>query len=160
MNTPIKENESEIDELDRKILREMQRDADQTIDEIAGKVGSSRTPVWNRLKKLRDTGVIERTVCMINAEKVGLAETFFVSIRTDQHSQEWLDAFRSILADCPEVQEVHRLTGDVDYLMKVKVANSRAFDAFYKRFIGRINMFSVTSALTMETLKEGTELAL
>ncbi|MGB0718136.1 MAG: Lrp/AsnC family transcriptional regulator [Alphaproteobacteria bacterium] len=154
------EKDWEVDDLDRKILREVQRDADQTIDEIAGKVGSSRTPVWNRLKKLRANGVIERTVCLINSDKVGLGETFFVSIRTDQHSHEWLEAFKAILRDNPEIQEVHRLTGDVDYIMKVKVANSKAFDAFYRRFIGRINLFNVTSALTMETLKESTELAL
>ena len=149
---------SNLDELDRKILCLVQSDSDLGIEEIAAQVGSSRTPVWTRLKKLKAQGVIKRTVALLDAEKLGLTETFFVSIRTDQHSQEWLDAFASVIQDSPEIQEVHRLTGDIDYLMKVKIASSRDFDAFYKRFIGRINLFNVTSSLSMETIKESTEL--
>ena len=151
-------NSSSLDELDRKILRLVQTNADLSIEDIAQQVGSSRTPVWTRLKKLKAQGVIRRTVALLDAEKLGLMETFFVSIRTDQHSQDWLDAFANVIADSPEIQEVHRLTGDIDYLMKVRVASSRDFDAFYKRFIGRINLFNVTSSLAMETIKESTEL--
>lgn len=153
-------NISTLDELDRKILRLVQANADLSIEEIAAQVGSSRTPVWTRLKKLKAQGVIRRTVALLDAQKLGLMETFFVSIRTDQHSQEWLDAFAQAIQESPEIQEVHRLTGDIDYLMKVRVASSRDFDAFYKRFIGRINLFNVTSSLTMETLKESPELAI
>ena len=151
-------NISNLDDLDQKILRLVQSDADLGIEDIAARVGSSRTPVWTRLKKLKAQGVIKKTVALLDAEKLGLLETFFVSIRTDQHSQEWLDAFAKVIQDSPEIQEVHRLTGDIDYLMKVKVASSRDFDAFYKRFIGRINLFNVTSSLAMETIKESTEL--
>ena len=151
-------NLSALDELDRKILRLVQSNADLGIEEIAARVGSSRTPVWARLKKLKAKGVIRKTVALLDAEQLGLRETFFVSIRTDQHSQEWLDAFARVIQDSPEVQEVHRLTGEIDYLLKVRVASSRAFDAFYKRFIGRINLFNVTSSLAMETIKETTEL--
>ena len=150
---------SPLDALDQKILRVVQANADLGIEKIAGLVGSSRTPTWNRLKKLKAQGYIKRTVALLDAEKLGLLETFFVSIRTDQHSQDWLDAFAKIVEESPEIQEVHRLTGDIDYLMKVKVASSREFDAFYKRFIGRINLFNVTSSLSMETLKESTELS-
>ena len=153
-------NVSKLDELDRKILRLVQVDADIGIEDLAAKVGSSRTPVWTRLKKLKAQGVIQKTVALLDAQHLGLLETFFISIRTDQHSQEWLDAFSKVIQDSPEVQEVHRLAGDVDYLMKVRVASSRDFDAFYKRFIGRINLFNVTSSLAMETIKETTELAL
>ncbi len=150
-------NSSSLDELDQKILRVVQTNADLGIEEIAAQVGSSRTPVWTRLKKLKAQGVIRKTVALLDPEKLGLMETFFVSIRTDQHSQEWLDAFADVIRDSPEIQEVHRLTGDIDYLMKVRVATSRDFDAFYKRFIGRINLFKVTSSLAMETIKETTE---
>lgn len=153
-------NISRLDELDRKILRLVQMNADLGIEDLAAKVGSSRTPVWTRLKKLRARGVIRKTVALLDAQHLGLLETFFISIRTDQHSQAWLDAFSKVIQDSPEVQEVHRLAGDVDYLMKVRVASSRDFDAFYKRFIGRINLFNVTSSLAMETIKETTELAL
>lgn len=151
-------NISALDETDRKILRLVQANADLGIEEIAKHVGSSRTPVWTRLKKLKAQGVIRKTVALLDAEQLGLMETFFVSIRTDQHSQAWLDAFAEVIKQSPEIQEVHRLTGDIDYLMKVRVASSRDFDAFYKRFIGRINLFNVTSSLAMETIKESTEL--
>ncbi len=149
---------SNLDELDRKILRVVQTKADLGIEEIAAQVGSSRTPVWSRLKKLKAQGIIRQTVALLDAEKLGLWETFFVSIRTDQHSQDWLDAFAEVIKESPEIQEVHRLTGDIDYLMKVRVASSRDFDSFYKRFIGRINLFNVTSSLAMETIKESTVL--
>lgn len=148
----------QLDELDCKILSLVQQDADLGIEEIAVRVGSSRTPVWTRLKKLKAAGVIRRTVALLDAEQLGLRETFFVSIRTDQHSQEWLDSFADVIRCSPEIQEVHRLTGEIDYLMKVRVASSRDFDAFYKRFIGKINLFNVTSSLAMEVIKESTEL--
>ena len=121
------------------------------------KSGPAKRP-FGHVKELKQRGLIKKTVALLDADQLGLRETYFVSIRTDQHSQEWLDAFSAVIAQSPEVQEVHRLTGEIDYLMKVKVASSRDFDAFYKRFIGRINLFNVTSSLAMETLKESTEL--
>ena len=147
-----------FDELDRKILVELQRESDQSLEALAKKIGSSKTPVWNRVRKLKAQGVIKQTVAILDAEALGLLETFFVSIRTDQHSQEWLDSFAQIVAQSPEIQEVHRLTGEIDYLLKVRVENSRKFDEFYKGFIGRIDLFNVTSALSVEVLKETTAL--
>ena len=146
----------QLDETDQKILRLIQLDATLPLEEIAGQIGSTKSPVWNRIKKLKAAGVIDREVAILNADKIGLTETFFISIRTDQHTSDWLGRFTEIVNEMPEILECHRLTGDVDYIMKVRVASTRDFDLFYKRFIGRINLFNVTSSLSMEVIKETT----
>ena len=146
----------QLDETDQKILRLIQLDATLPLEEIARQIGSTKSPVWNRIKKLKAAGVIDREVAILNAEKIGLTETFFISIRTDQHTSDWLGRFTEIVNEMPEILEWHRLTGDVDYIMKVRVASTRDFDLFYKRFIGRINLFNVTSSLSMEVIKETT----
>ena len=146
----------QLDETDQKILRLIQLDATLPLEEIARQIGSTKSPVWNRIKKLKAAGVIDREVAILNAEKIGLTETFFISIRTDQHTSDWLGRFTEIVHEMPEILECHRLTGDVDYIMKVRVASTRDFDLFYKRFIGRINLFNVTSSLSMEVIKETT----
>jgi len=146
----------QLDETDQKILRLIQLDATLPLEEIARQIGSTKSPVWNRIKKLKAASVIDREVAILNAEKIGLTETFFISIRTDQHTSDWLGRFTEIVNEMPEILECHRLTGDVDYIMKVRVASTRDFDLFYKRFIGRINLFNVTSSLSMEVIKETT----
>lgn len=146
----------QLDETDQKILRLIQLDSTLPLEEIARQIGSTKSPVWNRIKKLKAAGVIDREVAILNAQKIGLTETFFISIRTDQHTSDWLGRFTEIVNEMPEILECHRLTGDVDYIMKVRVASTRDFDLFYKRFIGRINLFNVTSSLSMEVIKETT----
>ncbi|MGB1146717.1 MAG: Lrp/AsnC family transcriptional regulator [Alphaproteobacteria bacterium] len=148
----------QFDETDRKILRLIQVDATLPLEEIARQIGSTKSPVWNRIKKLKAAGVIDREVAILNADSIGLTETFFIAIRTDQHTSDWLGRFTEIVNEMPEILECHRLTGDVDYIMKVRVASTRDFDLFYKRFIGRINLFNVTSSLSMEVIKETTAL--
>ena len=122
-----------IDEVDRKILAELQRDASQSLDDIAKAVGSSKTPVWNRIRKLREGGVIGRQTVILDAEALGFEACFFVLIRTSEHEAEWQRAFLKALKDRPEVQEAHRLAGDIDYILKVRVKNARAYDAFTRR---------------------------
>ncbi|MAH87584.1 MAG: ArsR family transcriptional regulator [Kiloniella sp.] len=146
----------QLDETDQKILRLIQVDATLPLEEIARQIGSTKSPVWNRIKKLKAAGVIEREVAILNADKIGLKETFFIAIRTDQHTSDWLGRFTEIVNEMPEILECHRLTGEVDYIMKIRVASTRDFDLFYKRFIGRINLFNVTSSLSMEVIKETT----
>ncbi|MGY9013166.1 MAG: Lrp/AsnC family transcriptional regulator, partial [Rhodobacterales bacterium] len=109
------------DETDRKILAELQQDASQSLDEIARKVGSSKTPVWNRIRKMREAGVIGRQTVVLNAEALGFDACFFVLIRTSEHEAGWQEAFLQALKLRPEVQEAHRLAGDVDYILKVRV---------------------------------------
>lgn len=147
-----------LDELDRKILRLLQEDCDISLDALAKQVGSSKTPVWNRIKKMRKSGVIRGQVALVDPEAVGLGETFFVAVRTSQHDAAWLEAFTEAVLEIPEILEVHRLTGDIDYLLKVQVAGTADFDRVYKALIGRISLFNVTSSLSMETIKSTTAL--
>ena len=149
-----------IDELDRKILRTMQRDAGQSLDEIAKVVGSSKTPVWNRIRKMRDAGVIGQQTVMLNAEALGFEACFFVLIRTSEHEADWQAKFLKALMDLPEVQEAHRLAGDIDYILKVRVQNARAYDVFYQALISEVRVFNVTALLSMEEIKSTVALPL
>tara|TARA_E500000331_G_scaffold166552_1_gene161259 strand:+ start:4900 stop:5367 length:468 start_codon:yes stop_codon:yes gene_type:complete len=148
------------DELDRKILAELQRDASQSLDEIARKVGSSKTPVWNRVRKLRDAGIIGQQTVVLNAEALGFEACFFVLIRTSEHETGWQEAFLLALKSRAEVQEAHRLAGDVDYILKVRVKNARAYDAFYQALISEVRVHNVSALLSMEQIKSTTNLPL
>ncbi len=147
-----------LDELDRKILVELQRDAGQTLDEIAGKVGSSKTPVWNRIRKMRESGVIGRTTVLLDPDKLGLEACFFVLIRTSEHETDWQRKFLEVLRRRPEVLEAHRLAGEIDYILKVQVANARAYDDFYQALIAELRIFNVTALLSMERIKSSAAL--
>lgn len=149
-----------IDELDRKILREMQRDAGQSLDEIAKEVGSSKTPVWNRIRKLREAGVVGQQTVMLDAEALGFEACFFVLIRTSEHEAEWQAKFLKALMDRDEIQEAHRLAGDIDYILKVRVKNARAYDVFYQALISEVRVFNVTALLSMEEIKSTVALPL
>ncbi|MEJ6398635.1 Lrp/AsnC family transcriptional regulator [Yoonia sp. 208BN28-4] len=149
-----------IDETDRKILSEMQRDAAQSLDEIAKNVGSSKTPVWNRIRKMKDAGIIGQQTVMLDAEALGFEACFFVLIRTSEHEADWQQRFLAALKARPEVQEAHRLAGDIDYILKVRVANARAYDAFYQALISEVRVHNVTALLSMEEIKSSVALPL
>ncbi|MFP7570750.1 Lrp/AsnC family transcriptional regulator [Marivita sp. S2033] len=149
-----------IDETDRKILIELQRDASQSLDEIARKVQSSKTPVWNRIRKMRDAGIVGAQTVQLDAETLGFEACFFVLIRTSEHEAEWQRRFLKALQDRPEVQEAHRLAGDIDYILKVRVKNARAYDAFYQALIAEVRVHNVTALLSMEEIKSTTALPL
>jgi Lrp/AsnC family transcriptional regulator len=149
-----------IDEIDKKILAELQRDAAQSLDEIARKVGSSKTPVWNRIRKLRDAGVIKQQTVLLDAETLGFEACFFVLIRTSEHESDWQANFLKALQDRPEVLEAHRLAGDIDYILKVQVKNARAYDKFYQALISEVKVHNVTALLSMEQIKSTTMLPL
>ncbi len=149
-----------IDDLDRKILAELQQDASQSLDEIAKKVGSSKTPVWNRIRKLREAGVIGQQTVILDPMALGLESCFFVLIRTSEHEAEWQQKFLRALQERPEVMEAHRLAGEIDYILKVRVANARAYDVFYQALISEVRIFNVTALLSMEEIKSTTNLPL
>ena len=142
-----------LDDLDRKILRELQGDASQSLDDIAKKVGSSKTPVWNRIRKMRDAGVIGHQTVILDAEKLGFEACFFVLIRTSEHEAAWQSRFLNALRARPEVLEAHRLAGDIDYILKIRVRNARAYDDFYQALISEVNIYNVTALLSMEEIK-------
>lgn len=148
----------QIDALDRKILQALQADAGQSLDEIAKKVGSSKTPVWTRIKKMREAGIIGQQTVLLDAEALGLEACFFVLIRTSEHEAEWQQKFLATLQARPEVMEAHRLAGDIDYILKVRVANARAYDVFYQALISEVRIYNVTALLSMEQIKSTTML--
>ena len=149
-----------IDDMDRKILNELQQDAALSLDEIARRVGSSKTPVWNRIRKLREGGIIKQQTALLDAEALGFEACFFVLIRTSEHEADWQAKFLKALRDRPEVQEAHRLAGDIDYILKVRVANARAYDQFYQALISEVRVHNVTALLSMEEIKSTTLLPL
>lgn len=145
-----------LDDLDRKILVQIQEDASQSLDEIARKVGSSKTPVWNRIRRMREQGVIGRQTAILDPEALGLEACFFVLIRTAEHEAEWQKKFLAAIRSRPEVLEAHRLAGDIDYILKVRVANARAYDQFYQALISEVKIYNVTALLSMEEIKSTT----
>ncbi|MEO3413996.1 Lrp/AsnC family transcriptional regulator [Roseovarius sp. CAU 1744] len=149
-----------MDELDRKILVQLQQDGGQSLDDIAKIVGSSKTPVWNRIRKMREAGIIKQQTFLLDPEALGFEACFFVLIRTSEHDAGWQKAFLKALRDRPEVQEAHRLAGDIDYILKVRVANARAYDVFYQALISEVKVHNVTALLSMEEIKSTTMLPL
>ena len=149
-----------LDEMDRKILAELQEDSGQSLDEIARKVGSSKTPVWNRIKRMKDAGVITRQTALLDPEALGFEACFFVLIRTSEHETDWQRRFLQALRERPEVLEAHRLAGDIDYILKVRVKNARAYDTFYQSLISQVKIHNVTALLSMEEIKSTTVLPL
>lgn len=142
-----------LDPLDRKILAALQQDASRSLDEIARAVGSSKTPVWTRIKKLREAGVILQDTVLLDAEALGLEACFFVLIRTSAHEAGWQAKFLGAIRARPEVLEAHRLAGDIDYILKVRVENARAYDRFYQSLIKEVAIHTVTALLSMEEIK-------
>ena len=149
-----------LDEMDVKILRLLQQDCTRPVAEIGKEVGLSTTPCWRRMQKLEEAGVIQRRVALLAAAKVNAGVTVFVSIKTDQHSLEWLEKFHAAVVDFPEVVEFYRMSGDIDYLLRVVVPDIAAYDVFYKKLISRIEIAKVSSDFAMEQIKYTTELPL
>lgn len=147
-----------LDATDRKILTLLQQDATLPLDEVATRVGASRTPVWNRIRRMRDQGVIRAQVALLDPEALGLEACFFVLIRTAEHDPDWAARFLAAVRARPEVVEAHRLAGDIDYLLKVQVRNARAYDRFYQALTAEVRVQSMTALLSMEQMKSTTAL--
>lgn len=149
-----------LDRLDMQILDALQRDATLSMAQLGAQVGLSSTPCWKRVKRLEDEGYIERRVAVVNRHKVGLPVTVFVSIRAGQHDEKWLTRFAAVVSALPEVQEFHRMSGDVDYLLKVAASSIDGYDRFYKKLISLVDLAGVSSAFSMEQIKSSTALPL
>ena len=149
-----------LDSIDRKLLELLQADAEIQVADLAAQVGLSATPCWRRVQRLKEAGVIKRQVVLVDRDKVNVGVTVFVAVRTSTHSQEWFERFRGAVQAIPEVVEFYRMSGDVDYLLRVVVPDIGAYDAFYKRLIAKIEIRDVSSAFAMEQIKYTTELPL
>lgn len=145
-----------MDHTDLKILALLQDDASLTVAEIAERVNLSQTPCWRRIQKLEDAGVIAKRVALLDPEAIGLGLTIFVEIETGDHSAEWLDRFAEAMSAMPEVMEVYRMAGDVDYLLRISVGSMDAYDTFYRKLIEQVPLKNVTSRFAMERVKATT----
>jgi Lrp/AsnC family transcriptional regulator len=147
-----------MDAIDRKILAVVQDDASLSVAEIGQRVGLSSTPCWKRLQRLEADGVILRRVALVAPEKIGLGITVFVSVETGDHSNDWLKKFADVVSAMPEVMEFYRMAGDVDYMLRVVVADIAGYDTFYKKLIASVPLKNVTSRFAMERIKSTTSL--
>jgi len=153
----VKEKIVELDSIDNNIIRILQLDSTQSIQAISEQVGLSNNPCWRRIKRLESEGVIERRVAVINPQRIGLGTTAFVTIRIDSHNKDWLEKFAACVAQISEIIECHRMTGDVDYLLKVIVRDLVHYDEVYQRLIAMVpGLTDVNSTFSMEQLKTGT----
>jgi Lrp/AsnC family transcriptional regulator len=149
-----------LDAIDIKILRILQEDATLPVAEIGKAVGLSTTPCWRRIQKLEEAGYIQKRVALLDPKKVGAGVTVFVFISTSQHTLEWLERFHAVIVDFPEVVEFYRMSGEIDYLLRVVVPDIDAYDRFYKKLISKIELSNVSSAFAMEQIKFTTALPL
>lgn len=149
-----------MDEIDREIVRLLQEDGSLTARELGDRVGLTATPCWRRVRALEDDGTIERRVALVDPGAVNLDVTVIVYVRTNDHSPEWIERFRSAIAEFPEIVEAYRTSGDIDYTLKVMVPSISEYDAFYKRLISAVDLYDVRSIFVMEELKHTTALPL
>ncbi|GGI91895.1 transcriptional regulator [Polymorphobacter multimanifer] len=142
-----------MDLVDRKILAILQQDAALPVAEIASRVGLSQTPCWRRIQRMEAAGTILRRVVLLDPDAIGLGLTVFVEIQTGDHSDEWLLRFARLVTDLPEVMEVYRMAGEVDYLLRIAITNMAAYDEFYRKLIAMLPLKNVTSRFAMERVK-------
>jgi len=150
----------EIDSIDRAILDALQRDASGSTQQIAAAVGLSQNPCWRRIKRLEAAGFIRGRVALLDPDKLGVGITVFVSIRTNQHNDAWLERFAGGVMEIPEVVELYRMSGEIDYLLKVLVSDIAEYDRIYKQLIEVAELFDVSSSFAMERIKYTTAIPL
>ncbi|WP_341861498.1 Lrp/AsnC family transcriptional regulator [Gymnodinialimonas sp. 57CJ19] len=149
-----------LDPMDAKILARLQQRCDEPLEELGQHVGLSRNAVWRRVKALEDRGVLTGRVAVVDPAAVGLGLMVFIQVRAAHHSADWLDQFRRAVRAMPEILGVYRMTGDLDYLIRARVADMADYDKLYQRLIARIEMGDVSASFVMEELKEGSALPL
>ena len=147
-----------LDKTDRALLRWLQQDATLSVAALAERVNLSTSPCWRRIQALETAGYIRKRVALLNREPLELGVDVFVFIKTNEHNDEWLDHFTTTVIDMPEVMEAYRMSGDIDYLLRVVVADIQAYDQFYRRLVSRVRLADVSSGFAMERLKYTTEL--
>jgi Lrp/AsnC family transcriptional regulator len=149
-----------MDKLDRKILELLQKDGSLTAAEIADRIGLSKAPCWRRIQKLHESGVIRQTVALLDARALNLGITVFVTVKAASHSAAWFERFSKAVREIPEVTEIYRMSGDVDYLLRMVVPDIDGYDAVYKRLIAALDFLDVSASFVLETIKATTALPL
>ena len=146
---------TELDHIDRSILRLLAADASLSLNDIAEKVGLTATPCWKHIKRMEESGIIRGRVAVLDADKLGLPVSVFVSVETNDHSAAWLSKFHEAVKNIPEIVGAWRMSGDVDYLLHVVVPDIAAYDSFYRKLIEMVPLRNVSSRFAMERMKEG-----
>ena len=149
-----------LNEIDLRLIAILQQDASIAVDELASRVGLTKTPCWRRLQKLDKSGVIKRKVALLDAKLLDLSVSVFVQVKTSKHDSDWLEQFSATVSAFPEVVDFYRMSGEYDYLLRVVVKDIASYDAFYQRFIQATSLTDVTSSFAMEEIKRSTELPL
>jgi len=147
-----------IDEIDRRILRLLQKNASLSMDAVAEVVHLSRNACWRRIKNLEDTGIITKRVAVIDPVEIGLGLSTFVLVRTDRHDAKWLTQFKTAVQEMPEIMGAYRTAGELDYILRIQLANVRDYDRFYQRLISRVPIANVSASFVMEDIKDTIEL--
>ncbi|MDO6446282.1 Lrp/AsnC family transcriptional regulator [Colwellia sp. 1_MG-2023] len=147
-----------MDAFDKKILEILQKDCTQSVSDIADQIGLSTTPCWRRIQAMEKNGIIKGRVALADPEKLNVGLTVFVMIKTNQHNPDWLNDFSQISEDFPEISEFYRMSGEVDYLLRVVVSDMKAYDAFYKKLITQASFADISSSFAMEEIKYSTAL--
>ena len=147
-----------LDEIDRRILAELQRDGTLSVDQVSKRVNLSRNACWRRIKRLEDESVITGRVALVDPEALGLGLTVFVIVRTSRHDPDWLKAFREAVLSLPEIIGVYRMSGDLDYVLRARVADVKAYDRLYQRLIAKAPLSDVSASFVMEEICETTVL--
>jgi Lrp/AsnC family transcriptional regulator len=149
-----------LDEIDRRILVQLQRDAEQSLDTLGTAVGLSRNACWRRIRHLEETGVIKRRVALLDAAQLGLGLTVFIQVRTNAHAPDWLEKFSAATRAMPEIMGVYRMSGDLDYLIRAQVADMAGYDRLYQSLIRKVPLSDVSASFVMQEIKETTALPL
>lgn len=149
---------SDFDQQDRRILKELQRDAGRPVEELAEVIGLSRNATWRRIKRLEEQGVLRGRVALVDPDALGLGLIVFISVKTDRHDADWAGKFAAVVRDFPEILGAYRTAGDQDYLLRARVGDVKAYDSLYQRLIARLELKDVTASFVMEEIKETTEL--
>jgi len=142
-----------MDAKDRKILALLQADATLTAADLAEQVGLTTTPCWRRIQRLEEQGYIRNRVTLLDRHKMNVGITVFVAVRANRHASDWVERFRKVVQEMPEIIEAHRLSGDIDYLLRVVVPSIESFDEVYKKMIKSLEFTDVSSSFSMEELK-------
>ncbi len=146
----------EPDSIDRRLLAELQRDATLTADQLSERLGLSRNACWRRMKLLEERGVIKGRVALVDAERLGLGLSVFVILRTSHHDPDWLRRFREAVTSLPEITGVYRMSGDLDYILRARVSDVKAYDRLYQRLIAKVPLTDVSASFVMEEIKDTT----
>jgi Lrp/AsnC family transcriptional regulator len=150
----------QIDEIDRRLLAELQRDSDASLKTLGERVGLSRNACWRRIRALEEAGVIRGRVTLLDAARLGLGLTVFMQIRTNAHAPDWLERFSAAVKAMPEILGVYRMSGDLDYLIRAQVTDMAGYDSLYQRLIRKVPLSDVSASFVMEEIKETTALPL